>query len=175
MNRGIRITLIIVVLLLIVATAGFYIMKTYTKTYSPEETLTFTSDDLEIEVFYNRPLKKGRVIFGELVPYKDVWRTGANEATTFTTNKDLEIGGKTLEAGKYTLWTIPNKTSWKVIFNDQMYSWGVNFSDGKAARDASFDALVVEVPISKNLKTIEQFSIYFIDLGVLSILLKALY
>ena len=161
MSKGIKITLIIIVSLVILSIAGFYIMKTNTKKYSPEETVTFTRDNLEIEVYYNRPLKKGRVIFGELVPYNEVWRTGANEATTFKTNQDLEIEGKTLEAGKYSLWTIPGKTSWKVIFNDQMYGWGVNFSDGKAARDADYDVLSAEVPISKNLKTIEQFSIYF--------------
>ena len=161
MAKGIKITLLIIVSLIIVAFAGFYIMKNYTKKYSPEETVTFTKEDLEIEVYYNSPLKKGRVIFGELVPYNEVWRTGANEATTFQTNQDLEIEGEILESGKYTLWTIPGKTSWKVIFNDQMYGWGVSFSDGKAARDPNFDVLTAEVPISKNLKTIEQFSIYF--------------
>lgn len=161
MSKGIKITFLVLVSLVILAIAGFYIMKTSTKKYSPEETVTYTKDKLEIEVYYNRPLKKGRVIFGELVPYNEVWRTGANEATTFKTNQDLEIEGKRLEAGKYTLWTIPNKTSWKVIFNDQMYGWGVNFSDGKAARNPEFDVLTAEVPISKNLKTVEQFSIYF--------------
>ena len=96
-----------------------------------------------------------------LAPVGKVWRTGANEATTFETNKDLEIEGEILKAGKYTLWTIPNKTSWQVIFNDQMYGWGVSFSDGKAAREAEYDVLTAEVPIAKNLKTMEQFSIYF--------------
>jgi len=161
MTKGIKITLFVLVSIIILGIAGFYAMKTYTKKYSPEETVRFTNDDLEIEVYYNRPLKKGRIIFGELVPYDKVWRTGANEATTFKTSQDLSIEGKTLDAGKYTLWTIPSKTSWKVIFNKQMYSWGVNFSDGKAARDPAYDVLIAEVPISKNLKTVEQFSIYF--------------
>lgn len=136
-------------------------MKTNTKKHSPEDFVIFEQDSLKIEVFYNRPYKKEREIFGKLVPYGEVWRTGANEASTFKTNQDLLVEGSILKAGKYSLWTIPDKTSWQVIFNDKMYNWGVNFSDGKASRVEEFDALKVEVPISKNLKTIEQFSIYF--------------
>jgi hypothetical protein len=161
MLKKIKIFFIVLIALFIVGIAGFYIMKTYTKSHSPEETVTFTSDDVEIEVYYNRPLKKGRDIFGGLVPYNEVWRTGANEATTFKINQDIKIEGEILKAGKYTLWTIPNKTSWEVIFNEKMYGWGVNFSDGKASRDPNFDALSVGVPISKNLKTVEQFRIDF--------------
>jgi hypothetical protein len=160
MNRTTKI-IVILIGVLVLAAVGFYVLKTSTKKHSPEETIIFTKEDLKIEVYYNRPYKKGRKIFGELVPYNEVWRTGANEATTFETNQDLEIENKILKAGKYTLWTIPDATSWKVIFNDQMYNWGVNFSDGKASRVESFDVLTTEVPISKNLKTIEQFSIYF--------------
>jgi hypothetical protein len=66
------------------------------------------------------------VIFGGLVPYGEVWRTGANEATTFTTNQDLLVDGSFLAAGKYTLWTIPGPESWKVIFNSKMYPWGID-------------------------------------------------
>ena len=161
MSKKKKITVSILIGIVLIAIAGFYILKANTKKLSPEETIVFEQDSLNIEVFYNRPLKKGREIFGNLVPYNEVWRTGANEATTFETNQDIIVEGSLLEAGKYTLWTIPGQTSWIVIFNDQMYNWGVNFSDGKASRDEIFDALKVEVPISKNLKTVEQFSIYF--------------
>ncbi|MGX1023622.1 DUF2911 domain-containing protein [Flavobacterium sp. CS20] len=161
MPKALKIILFIIAGLIIVAIAGFYIMRFNTKKHSPEDTVVFKQDSLKIEVFYNRPYKKGRDIFGNIVAYNEVWRTGANEATTFKTNKDLLIEGSLLEAGKYTLWTIPNETSWVVIFNDKMYNWGVNFSDGKASRVEKFDVLKVEVPVSKNLKTIEQFSIYF--------------
>jgi hypothetical protein len=161
MSKALKISLLIISTLVILGITGFYIIKTNTKKYSPEDTVTFKQDSLKIEVFYNRPFKKDREVFGNLVPYGKVWRTGANEATTFKTNKDLMIEGSTLKAGKYTLWTIPNKTSWQIIFNDKMYNWGVNFSNGEASRVEKFDALKVEVPISKNLKTIEQFSIYF--------------
>jgi hypothetical protein len=94
-----------------------------------------------------------------LEPYGKVWRTGANEATTFTTNKDLTIGGKNLPAGKYTLWTIPNKEKWTVIFNSKMYSWGVSF--GGASREAAADVLQVEVPVETLPAVQEQFLISF--------------
>jgi hypothetical protein len=161
MSKALKISLIIISSLVIICISGYYIMKTNTKKHSPEDLVTFEKDSLKLEVFYNRPYKKGRQIFGELIPYGEVWRTGANEATTFKTNQDLMIEGSLLKAGKYSLWTIPNKTSWIIIFNEKMYSWGVNFSDGKASRVDKFDALKVEVPISKNLKTVEQFSVYF--------------
>jgi hypothetical protein len=161
MSKVIKISLIVISVLVVIVIAGFYFMKSNTKKLSPEDIVTFEQDSLKIEVFYNRPYKKNREVFGNLVPYAKVWRTGANEATTFKTNKDLLIEGSVLKAGKYTLWTIPDKTSWQIIFNEKMYSWGVNFSDGEASRVEKFDALKVEVPISKNLKTIEQFSIYF--------------
>ncbi len=147
--------------ILIVGFAGMYIMKLNTKKHSPEETVTHTAKDATFTVFYNRPSKKNRVIFGELVPYGEVWRTGANEATTFTTDKDIMVDGTTLKAGTYSLWTIPNQGSWKVIFNSGEYSWGVNFRDGKAQRNPKLDALMVEVPVQPLLNIVEQFSIYF--------------
>jgi hypothetical protein len=160
MFKTIKIILLVLGIITILVVSGFYIMKANTKKLSPEDNLVYQNDDLKIEIFYNRPYKKDREIFGNIVKYGEVWRTGANEATTFKTSQDLIIEGSLLKAGKYTLWTIPNETSWNVIFNEEMYSWGVNFSDGKASRIEKFDALNVEVPISKNLKTQEQFSIY---------------
>lgn len=139
---------------------GLFFQRNYTKAHSPEDIVMYEDDTLQLEVFYNRPYKKERVIFGELVPYDEVWRTGANEATTFTTNKDLLVDGSFLPAGKYTLWTIPGEESWKVIFNSKMYPWGID-SDMKAYREAEFDALVLEVPVQKMNSVTEQFTIYF--------------
>ena len=161
MPKALKIAFLVIAGLTILFIAGYYVMKSSTKKYSPEEIVIFEQDSLKIEVYYNRPFKKGRKVFGELVPYDEIWRTGANEASTFKTNKDLTIEGSTLKAGKYSLWTIPKKTSWVVIFNEKMYSWGVNFSDGKTSHLEEFDVLRVEVPTSKNLKTVEQFSVYF--------------
>ena len=134
-------------------------MQKETKKNSPEQQVTYSRGDLKLDVFYCSPSKKGREVFGGLVPYNEVWRTGANEASTFTTNKDLMIAGQPLKAGKYTLWTIPSEDSWKIIFNSKMYGWGVKLTDQKAARDADFDALVVEAEVSRSINIIEDFSI----------------
>ncbi len=137
-----------------------FILHYNTKAHSPEDTITYTDKEVNLEVYYNRPYKKERVIFGGLVPYGEVWRTGANEATTFETKKDILIDGSELKAGKYTLWTIPQKDSWKVIFNNHMYPWGINMEE-KAYRDPQYDALVLEVPVNKTENSLEQFTIFF--------------
>lgn len=141
-----------------------FILRYTTKAHSPEDTLTYQKDGLKLEVFYNRPYKKEREIFGNLVPYNEVWRTGANEATTFETNKDILVDGSKLKAGKYTLWTIPMETSWKVIFNSKMYPWGINL-DEEAYRDPRFDSLVLERPVEEINETLEQFTIIFDEKG----------
>jgi hypothetical protein len=137
-----------------------YFRMSETKSFSPEENVVFHQDDLTIKVFYNRPYKKGREIFGQLVPYGKVWRTGANEATTFETNKDLKIDGKVLRKGKYSLWTIPNAESWTIVFNTEHGQWGIN-SDGEANRNPGLDALTVEAAALNQEKTFEQFTIAF--------------
>ncbi|MFT4848760.1 MAG: hypothetical protein ACI83B_001295 [Sediminicola sp.] len=135
------------------------IMQNQTKKGSPEKNVAYSKGDMKLNLFYCSPAKKDREIFGGLVPYDEVWRTGANEASTFTTNKDLMIAGQPLPAGKYTLWTIPNKTSWEVIFNNKMYGWGVKLTDQKATRDPEADVLVVQGKVSKSLNVVEDFSI----------------
>lgn len=132
---------------------------------SPAATVSYDKDGLKIEVNYSRPFKKGRVIFGGLVPFDQVWRTGANEAATFGTNKELTIGGKKLPAGKYTLWTIPHKDTWEVIFNKKMYPWGVG-NDGAASREADADAVSVTVPVEMLPASMEQFTISMSDAKV---------
>lgn len=137
------------------------IMKSQTKKHSPEQNITHSQSGLEVKVFYCSPAKKDRKIFGELVPYNEVWRTGANEASTFTTNKDLEINGSLLKAGTYSLWTIPNEKSWQIIFNSEMHGWGVKFTDQSPSRDPNNDALISEAMVSKSLTTTENFTIGF--------------
>jgi len=141
-----------------------FVLRYTTKAHSPEDTLTYQEDGLKLEIFYNRPYKKERMIFGNLVPYNEVWRTGANEATTFETNEDILVDGSVLEAGKYTLWTIPMENSWKVIFNSKMYPWGINL-DKEAYRDPKFDSLVLERPVQEIKNTQEQFTIFFEEKG----------
>jgi len=111
-------------------------------------------------VFYNRPSKRDRDIFGGLVPYNQVWRTGANEATTFETNKDLNIGGNSLPSGKYTLWTIPNDTIWTVMFNSKEYSWGVD-ENMKPLYEPEFDIITIKIQPERISNDVEQFTIAF--------------
>ena len=141
------------------------IMKTQTKKNSPEQTFSFTQGDLKIDVFYCSPAKKDRKIFGELVPYNEVWRTGANEASTFTTNSDIYIDGQLLPAGKYSLWTIPNEKNWKVIFNSKMYGWGVNITDQKAAHEPEYDALIVDAVVSNSMNITENFTMKIVEVS----------
>ena len=152
-------------LVLLFMFVGWPIMKSQTKKHSPEKHITFEEDDLKLKVFYNSPSKKDRVIFGELVPFNEVWRTGANEPSTFTTNKDLTIDGKNLPKGTYTLWTIPGESTWEVIFNSKMYDWGVKFSDQTPSREPEHDVVVATVPSSKSLTVTEDFTISFTDTG----------
>lgn len=146
--------------LLVVIAVVLFFQEYSTKAHSPEELVVYEEQSLELEVFYNRPYKKERVIFGGLVPYGQVWRTGANEATTFTTNQDLFVDGSFLASGKYTLWTIPGPDSWKIIFNSKMYPWGID-TDKRPYREPEFDALVLEVPVREMDSSLEQFTIYF--------------
>lgn len=152
------------VLFLIIVGVLAYIRFYYTKSFSPEATAEYNQNGAKITVFYNRPYKKGRVIFGELVPYNKVWRTGANEATVFETGRDLTIKGQTLKAGAYSLWTIPGEQSWKVIFNSQAGQWGVDFN-GEANRNPADDVVTVDVPSLSHDKEFEQFTISIEQVG----------
>jgi len=152
----------IVMLALLIFFVVSPIMKKQTKKHSPEKHITFNQNDLEIKTFYSSPSKKGRVIFGELIPFDKVWRTGANEASTFTTNKDLEINGSKLKSGTYTLWTIPHEDSWDIIFNTKMYGWGVDLK-GKASRESDFDALITRVSVLKSATITENFDISYLE------------
>lgn len=100
-------------------------------------------DGVGIVLEYGRPNVKGRTVWGELVPYGAVWRTGANEATTITLSADAAINGETLPAGTYSLFTIPTETEFTVIFNKVASQWGAfDYDDAE-------DALRVTVPASE--------------------------
>mgnify|MGYP003596677320 CR=1 FL=1 len=87
---------------------------------SPMATVSSRYKDTYIKVTYSQPHKHGRVIFGELVPYGQVWRTGANEATELTVTRDVKINSLDLKAGTYSLFTIPEKSSWTIILNKDL-------------------------------------------------------
>lgn len=98
---------------------------------SPNAKVTQTVGLTELTVTYSRPGVKGRAIWGALVPYGQPWRTGANEATQFTTSDDIQVEGQALAAGTYALVTIPTADSWTVIFSKQKEMWGAYDYDAK--------------------------------------------
>ncbi|WP_178987889.1 DUF2911 domain-containing protein [Winogradskyella schleiferi] len=137
-----------------------FVENIFSERLSPKDSAEITLNDLTLTVEYNRPSKREREIFGALVPFDKVWRTGANEATTFETNKDLSIDGLRLKKGKYTIWTVPMKDTWKVMFNSKQYKWGVD-EKMEPMWDPNYDALVLEVPTQQLEETAEKFTIAF--------------
>lgn len=109
------------------------------KRKSPPMTAEGEFGTAKVTIDYGAPAARGRAIFGDLVPYNEVWRTGANEATTIELSEDLMIEGETLSAGKYALFTIPGEESWTIIFNKEADQWGAY------DYDEAEDALRVEV------------------------------
>lgn len=110
---------------------------------SPPDSVTqTTATGLTITINYSQPFVKGRIIGKEIAPYGQVWRTGANEATTFEINKNATIEGKPLAAGKYSLYSIPTENDWTIIFNKTWNQWGTVYKDSE-------DALRVKGTVSK--------------------------
>ena len=154
----------LLILLFIIALGLFgycaFVENIFSPRLSPKDTAKIALNDLKLEVEYNRPSKRDRDIFGALVPYNKVWRTGANEATTFQTNKNLMIDGMLLKKGKYTLWTVPMENTWKVMFNTKQYQWGVN-EKMEPMWDPNYDAIEIEVQKQMIEETVEKFTIAF--------------
>lgn len=94
---------------------------------SPAEIATVSLQGKSITVKYGAPSMRGRKIVGALVPYGKVWRTGANDATSFTTNTALKIGDASIPAGTYTLFTLPGEQQWVLILNKQTGQWGLEY------------------------------------------------
>ena len=113
------------------------------------------ADGKTVTIDYSSPRAKGRKIFGGLVPYGEVWRAGANEATTFVTTTDLMVGGARVPAGSYTLFAIPDKTKWTLIISKKTGEWGVPYpgSDSDLAR--------VDMKVSTLPSAVENFTIAF--------------
>jgi Protein of unknown function (DUF2911) len=108
-----------------------------------------------ITVDYSSPRAKGRKIFGDLVPYGEVWRAGANEATTFVTTSDLMVGGTHVPAGSYTIFTIPNKDKWTLIINKKTGEWGIPY------KYESDELARVDMKVSSTSSAVEDFTIAF--------------
>ncbi len=111
--------------------------------------------DAYVKVTYSQPLKRGRVIFGKLVPYGEVWRTGANEATEITTTKDILINDHLLKAGTYSIFTIPQTDKWTIIINSEVGLWGsYNYNE-------KLDIMRFDVPVQQNNVNYEAFTLIF--------------
>lgn len=96
---------------------------------SPKDTVNATVDGAHLQIIYSRPSKRGRQIWGALIPWNTVWRTGANAATQFSTDKDLDMNGTTIPAGTYTLYSIYTPDSAKLIVNSQTGQWGTVYHE----------------------------------------------
>jgi hypothetical protein len=108
-----------------------------------------------LRVIYSRPQKRDRVVFGNLVPFDKVWRTGANEATELEVYKTFQVGNETLSAGTYTLYTMPGEDMWTVIINKETNTWGAY------SYKEELDAVRIEVPSKNAAATIESLSMAF--------------
>jgi hypothetical protein len=104
---------------------------------------------------YSSPRMRGRVIYGDLVPYNKVWRTGANEATTFVTTADLIVGGAKVPAGSYTIFTIPNFDKWTLIINKKTGEWGIPY------KYESDELARVDMKVTKLPASVENFTIAY--------------
>ncbi len=136
------------------------------KRVSPHETTGAVIDGNRVTVVYGRPYTKDpktgetRKIWGGLVPYGKIWRTGADEATLLITQKPIVLGETTIPAGAFTLWTLPNEDGTaKLVINRQIGQWGVSPRDPKQAYDEALD--VARIDLKKDVldKTVDQFTI----------------
>jgi hypothetical protein len=122
------------------------------------------SDGKTIHVDYSSPRAKGRKIFGAasekaLVPYGEIWRTGANEATTFVSDTNLTVGGKAVPAGSYTLFTVPNADAWSLVISKKTGEWGTDYPGEKE------DLARVPMSVSKTSAPVENFTVAFDQAG----------
>ena len=131
---------------------------------SPPATAKGEVNGATITIDYSSPSVKDRKIFGELHPYGEVWRAGANEATVFETSKDIKVEGKALPAGKYSIYAIPGEKEWTIIFNKQTGQWGVK-RGGVTSRDEAQDALTVTVKPKKSAAMAERLAYDVTDKG----------
>jgi hypothetical protein len=160
MKKTVLVRMIALVCLGVLLTSHSWAQEDKSKRPSPPATAKGTIKGSTITIDYGSPSVKGRKIWGGLVPYDKVWRAGANEATIFTTSKDVEVEGKKLAAGKYSLFMTPGEKEWTVYFNSVTGQWGDN-KNGDANMDASKTVLQVTVK-PKDLKDVQETLLYSI-------------
>lgn len=125
---------------------------------SPRQTVEQQFSITKISIEYGRPAVKGRKIFGELVPFGQVWRAGANEATKITFGQEVLFGGQKVKKGTYALYVIPQEKEWKIILNRGVNNWGAYTYDAKD------DVATTIVPVKMMNEKMERFTINFEDI-----------
>jgi len=121
-------------------------------TLSPPDSVRASLGGAALSVRYSRPSVRGRVIFGNVVPWDKVWRTGANAATVLETSADLTVAGTAVPAGKYSLWTIPSPARWMLIINKNTGQWGTEY-------DPQYDLARLDMKVEPLRQPVEQFTI----------------
>jgi len=143
-------------LALVLSVAACHAQQDKSKRPSPPATAALDlGGGKSITVDYSSPRAKGRKIYGELVPFDKVWRTGANEATTFVTTADVTVGRASVPAGNYTLFTVPNKDKWTLIVSKKTGEWGTDYPG------TSNDLARVDMKVSTLASPVENFTISF--------------
>lgn len=125
----------------------------------PVQKMNGTTGDLPVaRVIYSRPHRQGRKIFGNIVKWGEPWRLGANEATEIEFFQPVTIQNKRIEKGQYILYAIPYQDHWSIVFNSNLYTWGLKFNLSK-------DAMKFDVPVTNKNQTVEYFSMVFEKTG----------
>jgi len=151
-------TIILSIFTIITSTISFG--QVTTPKASPNCKIEQTVGLTNFEINYSRPLKNNRIIFGELVPYNEIWRTGANENTTITFDDDVIFDMDTLRKGTYAVFTKPMKETWEIYFYKDINNWGT-----PETWEESKIAARVLAPVIKNTLSVESFSINFNNIG----------
>ena len=151
----------IIFTLLLLFTVNLSFSQINTPRVSPASEVEQMVGLTEIEIEYSRPSMRGREVFGNLVPFGKVWRTGADNSTKISFDTDVIISGKTIQSGTYSIFSVPNKESWEIIFYSDVELWGVprDWSENKIVFSSMFD-----VKKLKKSNTVETFTISFNDL-----------
>jgi DUF2911 family protein len=143
---------------LVVVAAAAAVIRQQDKSARPSPPAKATCDlggGKSITIDYSSPRAKGRKVFGGLVPFGQVWRTGANEATTFVTDADLKVGSSEIPAGKYTLFTVPESDKWTLVISKKTGEWGTAYPG------ASEDLVRVPMKVGTTSGAVENFTIAF--------------
>jgi hypothetical protein len=154
--RKVSVIFVTLALSLALSAVGTHAQQDKSKRPSPPAQATLDlAGGKSITVDYSSPRAKGRKIYGELVPFGQVWRAGANEATTFVSTADIVVGGKPVPAGSYTLFTIPDKDKWTLIISKKTGEWGTDYPG------PNDDLARIDMKVSTLPSPVENFTISF--------------